>query len=186
MNPIKHLQQGYLSHTQRNMATSELGSFRLFDFQVRDEVIGSGSGGSSGSSGSSGKKFSKDKKCFVIQMFGINEQGETCCIIVRNHEPFFYAKVPETWGFDAKARFISELKKAIGKFSEDSILADECKLIRRKALYGFDGGKDHKFLMLKFKNMATMNRVKALWYDRKGANSDLCLNPRGYKDTQIY
>jgi len=184
MNPIKHLQQGYLSHTQRNMATSEIGSFRLFDFQVRDEVIGSGSGGSSGSSGSSGKKFSKDKKCFVIQMFGINEQGETCCIIVRNHEPFFYAKVPETWGFDAKARFISELKKAIGKFSEDSILADECKLIRRKALYGFDGGKDHKFLMLKFKNMATMNRVKALWYDRKG--SDLCLNPRGYKDTQIY
>ena len=119
-------------------------------------------------------------------MFGINEQGETCCIIVRNHEPFFYAKVPETWGFEAKARFIAELKKAIGKFSEDSILADECKLIRRKALYGFDGGKDHKFLMLKFKNMATMNRVKALWYERKGTNSDLRLNPRGYKDTQIY
>ena len=119
-------------------------------------------------------------------MFGINEQGETCCIIVRNHEPFFYAKVPETWGFEAKARFIAELKKAIGKFSDDSILADECKLIRRKALYGFDGGKDHKFLMLKFKNMATMNRVKALWYERKGTNSDLHLNPRGYKDTQIY
>ena len=162
---------------------SEIGSFRLFDFQVKEEVTGSGSGGSSGSSGS-GKKFSKDKKCFVIQMFGINETGETCCIIVRNHEPFFYAKVPETWGFEAKAHFIAELKKAIGKFSEDSILTDECKLIRRKALYGFDGGKDHKFLMLKFKNMATMNRVKALWYERKGP--DLRLNPRGYKDTQIY
>ena len=117
-------------------------------------------------------------------MFGINEQGETSCIIVGNYEPFFYAKVPETWGFEAKARFISDLKKAVGKFSEDSILTDECKLIRRKTLYGFDGGKDHKFLMLKFKNMATMNRAKNLWYIRKG--DEMRLNHRGYNDTHIY
>lgn len=117
-------------------------------------------------------------------MFGINEQGQTCCIRVINHEPFFYVKVPESWGFDAKARFINDLKTAVGKYSEDSILADECKLIRRKKLYGFDGGKDHKFIMLKFKNMATMNKVKNLWYERKG--TDMRLNPRGYKETQIY
>ena len=117
-------------------------------------------------------------------MFGINEQGQTCCIRVINHEPFFYVKVPESWGFDAKARFITDLKTAVGKYSEDSILADECKLIRRKKLYGFDGGKDHKFIMLKFKNMATMNKVKNLWYERKG--TDMRLNPRGYKETQIY
>jgi hypothetical protein len=177
------------------MVDPEPHSFRLFDFQVRDQVIGTQSSGGSGSSGSGSgnnggypKKFSKDKKCFVIQMFGINEQGETCCIIVCNYEPFFYVKVPETWGFDAKARFIAELKKAVGKFSEDSILADECKLIRRKALYGFDGGKDHKFLLLKFKNMATMTRVKNLWYERKG--TEWRLNPRGHvfqnEATHIY
>ena len=145
--------------------------------------IGSGSASSNGSGGGF-KKFNKDKKHFVIQMFGINERGETCCIIMRNYEPFFYVKVPETWGFEAKARFIADLKKDIGKFSEDSILVDECKLLRRKTLYGFDGGKDHKFLLLKFKNMATMNRVKNLWYERKG--TDLRLNPRGHKDTYIY
>lgn len=144
---------------------------------------GSGSASSNGSGGGY-KKQAKDKKHFVIQMFGINERGETCCIIVRNYEPFFYVKVPETWGFEAKARFIADLKKDIGKFSEDSILVDECKLLRRKTLYGFDGGKDHKFLLLKFKNMATMNKVKNLWYERKG--TDLRLNPRGHKDTYIY
>jgi DNA polymerase elongation subunit (family B) len=165
-------------------------SFRLFDFQVRDQVIGTKSQSSSSSSGSNGfsKKHNKDKKCFTIQMFGINEQGETCCIIVKNYEPFFYVKVPETWGFEAKSRFIAELKKAVGKFSEDSILTDECKLIRRKTLYGFDGGKDHKFLLLKFKNMATMNRVKNMWYERKG--TEWRLNPRGYvfqnEATHIY
>ena len=171
-------------------------SFRVFDFQVSDQAPGTQvSGGRSSSSSSSssghgvgGKKHNKDKKTFLIQMFGINEVGKTCCIIVRNYEPFFYVKVPELWGFEAKARFIAHLKKAVGKFSEDSILADECKLLRRKTLYGFDGGKDHKFLMLKFKNTVTMTRVKNLWYERKG--TEWRLNPRGYmlhnEATQIY
>jgi DNA polymerase elongation subunit (family B) len=165
---------------------AEPNSFRLFDFQVRDEVPGTNSRSSSSSGGSSngGAKHNKDKKKFTIQMFGINEEGKTCCITVVNCEPFFYVMVPESWGFDAKARFITELKTAVGKYSEDSILADECKLIRRKKLYGFDGGKDHKFIMLKFKNMATMNKVKNLWYERKG--TEMRLNPRGYKETQIY
>jgi len=166
---------------------AEQNSFRLLDFQVRDEVPGTNSrSSSSGSSGSNGGgvKHNKDKKKFTIQMFGINEEGKTCCITVVNHEPFFYVMVPESWGFDAKARFITELKTAVGKYSEDSILADECKLIRRKKLYGFDGGKDHKFIMLKFKNMATMNKVKNMWYERKG--TEMRLNPRGYKETQIY
>jgi len=166
---------------------AEVGSFRLFDFQVRDEVVGSsgyGSGSSGSSSGSGHKQFSKDRKTFTIQMFGINEQGETACIIVRDYQPFFYVKVPEAWGFEAKARFIADLKKSVGKFGEDSILTDECKLLRRKALYGFDGGKEHKFLMLKFKNMATMNKVKNLWYTRKG--DEMRLNHHGYNNTQIY
>ena len=173
-------------------------SFRLFDFQVRNQVPGPQAKLSTSSSGSSSeygvKKHNKDKNQFAIQMFGINERGETCCIIVHNYEPFFYVKVPESWGFDAKARFITELKKTVGKFSEDSILADECKLLRRKKLYGFDGGKDHKFLMLKFKNMATMNKVKNLWYEwvsKKVEGSDVeertlgKLHPH-YKGTQIY
>lgn len=54
-------------------------------------------------------------------MFGIIEQR------VSNHEPFLYAKVPESWGFDAKTLFITELKTAVGKYGEDSILVDECK-----------------------------------------------------------
>ena len=129
-------------------------------------------------------------------MFGINEEGKTCCITVINHEPFFYVNVPESWGFDAKARFINDLKMAVRKYNEDSILADECKLIRRKKLYGFDGGKDHKFIMLKFKNMATMNKVKNLWYEWTKNNDSSAahaeertsgkLNPHGYKGTQIY
>jgi len=167
------------------MAQVQEHSFRLFDFQVRDEAPGGGGGGSSSSSGNGHTtKFNKDKKHFTIQMFGINEQGNTCCIIVRDYEPFFYVKVPETWGFDAKARFIADLKKAVGKFNEDSILTDECKLLRRKTLYGFDGGKDHKFLLIKFKNMATMNRAKNQWYIRKG--DEMRLNSHGYNDTQIY
>ena len=80
--------------TMETMETMEVGSFRLFDFQTRDEC-GSGPASSSSSSGDSfghgHRKFSKDKKCFTIHMFGINEQGETCCVTVRDQQPFFYA-----------------------------------------------------------------------------------------------
>jgi hypothetical protein len=98
-------------------------AFHLFDFQVRDEVLGTNSRSSSSSSGSSSgfPKHNKGKKRFVIQMFGISEQR------VSNHEPFLYAKVPESWGFDAKTLFITELKTAVGKYGEDSIRVDECK-----------------------------------------------------------
>ena len=49
-------------------------------------------------------------------------------------------------------------------YYESSIV--ECKIIRRKKLYGFDQGKDHKFVLFKFKNTTALNKVKNLWYDR--------------------
>ena len=49
-------------------------SFRLFDFHVFDEKVE--------------KNFQ-----FHIQMFGINEKGETASIIINDYKPFFYLKV---------------------------------------------------------------------------------------------
>ena len=153
----------------------DLKSFRLFDFQIRDGVLNN----ENTSSGSSGGSSKKDKKKMIIQMFGVNERGETCSISLNDHDPFFYVKVPDLWGFDAKTAFISDLKKAAGHYYEDSILDTRSKLIKRKKLYGFDGGKNHKFIMLKFKNLATFNKIKKLWYNK---NEKLQL----YKGTQLY
>ena len=134
------------------------------------------------------KKYKKDERFTTIQMFGLNEKGETCAIFVRDYQPFFYIKVGDEWTIPQKGAFITHLKEKVGKFYENSILDADSKLIRRKKLYGFDGGKEHKFILIKFKNVATMNKVKNMWFKNKGGKQ--ILKKEGYiyfnTRTEIY
>ncbi len=156
-------------------------SFRLFDFNIFDEKRDNDDdadeegGDSNGSEDNApaAKKYKKDEKFTTIQMFGINEKGETCTIFVRDYQPFFYVKVGDEWSIPQKSAFISHLKNKVGKFYQDSILDIESKLIKRKKLYGFDGGKEHKFILIKFKNVATMNKVKNMWFQIKAGKQVL-------------
>ena len=63
-------------------------SFRLFDFQTYD----------------------KNKK-FRIQMFGINEKGETCAIFIDDYQPFFYTKLPTNWKEHDMQEWFHSVKK---------------------------------------------------------------------------
>jgi DNA polymerase elongation subunit (family B) len=139
-------------------------SFRLFDFNIN---ILKSSSSSSGSEEEQEYKSRIDNQAFLIQMFGINKKGETCSIIVEDFKPFFYVKVDDFWTTQIKTNFLDEIKKKIGKYYENSIC--DCKFVKKKKLYGFDGGKQHKFICFKFDNMPAYNKVKNLWYgkDRK-------------------
>ena len=95
-------------------------------------------------------------------MFGINEDGKKASIIVEEYQPFFYVKVDNNWGQTKKTAFYNHLKSKVGKYYEGSII--ECKLIERKKLYGFDAGKKHRFIEIKFANVNIYNKVKNLWY----------------------
>ena len=106
-------------------------------------------------------KFKNTSK-FIIQMFGINEEGKRASIIVEDYEPFFYLKVDSNWGQTKKNAFYNHLISKIGKYYENSIV--KCKLIERKKLYGYDAGKKHRFIEMKFANITTYNKVKNLWY----------------------
>jgi len=132
--------------------------FRVFDFNVYNEKESS----TSDSGSEDNKKQRKDTNEFLIQMFGLNEQGETCSIQVEDFKPFFYVMVNDKWNNVTKNNFLSFIKKKIGKYYEDSIT--DCIIIKRKKLYGFDGGKEHKFIKFEFKNMGAYNKVKNLWY----------------------
>jgi hypothetical protein len=123
---------------------------------------GSGSGGGGGKGGGGA---TIDANEFRIQMFGINEQGETCSIFVDDYHPFFYVKVADHWTNATKSAFIRDIKKNIkSRYYENSILTEKCEIVEKRKLYGFDGGKNHKFVLLVFKNTTVMNRVKNLWY----------------------
>jgi len=184
-------------------------SFRLIDFNVYDcipdtnthssasenSADDNSSVASSGSGGGGGKgRPTIDANEFRIQMFGINEQGETCSIFVDDYHPFFYVKVADNWTNATKSAFIRDIKKNLkSRYYENSIITEKCEIVEKRKLYGFDGGKNHKFVLLVFKNTTVMNRVKNLWYcdiftQRDGKTR--ILKPDGYifehANTYIY
>ena len=140
-------------------------SFRLYDFVVIDDFVkdGSASGSGSGSDEENlGQSSSNVDKQFIIQMFGINEKGETCCLYMQEYQPFFYIKVGDNWTNNTMNALLREIQDKIGKYFQDSIVS--CELVDHYKLYGFSGGKKCKFVKIVFKNTIVMNKVKNLWY----------------------
>ena len=139
-------------------------TFKLFEFNVyNDRRV------NLDSDDETNVKPKKDNSKFIIQMFGINEEGQTASILVEDYTPFFYLKVNNNWGQTKKTAFFDHLKLVVGNYYKDAIL--ECKLIERKKLYGFDAGKNHRFIEIKFANINIYNKVKNLWYC-DGINED--------------
>lgn len=146
-------------------------SFRLFEFNVYDEAVKS----------DEPEGFKKDNNEFTVQMFGINEMGETCSLFVKGYKPFFYVSVSDDWDTSKKQMFITDLRERLGEYYEDSIVS--ATIIKRKKLYGFDAGKLHKFIQIKFNNEKVMKRAIKLWYIEKTTATKYSkfLNPLGYE-----
>ena len=129
-------------------------SFRLLDFAVFDErPQKEHSSDEDSGNGFSARRTNTDEAKFMIQMFGVSEKGETCCIFVNDFKPFFYVKVGNSWNHSDAGALLREIKKNVGKFYEDSVLSAE--LVEYQKLYGFSGGRKDKFVKFtftKFKN----------------------------------
>ena len=86
-------------------------SLRLLDFNIYDEVdeTDTSSGSESGQ-----YEIRRDLKRFKIQIYGINESGETFCLLVKDYKPFFYIKVDDSWGLEKKGEFLNHIKSSCG------------------------------------------------------------------------
>lgn len=139
------------------------------------------------------KRQKKDNKEFLVQMFGINEKGETASIFVTGYTPFFYVKVPPHWKSNDKHVFLDQLRNDMGDWYKDSIFSS--KYVNKKKLYGFDGGITHKFLLIQFNNEAAMKKAKNQWYkwckrhsrdDDTDEKGDSVRKLYSYQGTDIY
>jgi DNA polymerase elongation subunit (family B) len=130
----------------------------------------------------------KDSSSFMIQIFGVDEKGKTFSIIAEDYRPFFYVMVNDKWSIQIKEKFLEFIKSKIGKYYQDSIT--ECKIIKRRKLYGFDGGKEHKFIKFEFANLNAFNKVKNLWYSGYQTEGGNTLLKDGLRfndtDTKLY
>ena len=148
-------------------------NFRIFDFNIFNEKKINDSideDGNINESDEEERKMYKDNTNFMIQMFGVDEYGKTSSIMVENFKPFFYVMVNDTWTKKHKDDFLVHIKQKVGKYYENSIT--DCIIIKRKKLYGFDGGKEHKFVKFEFDNINAFNKTKNIWYTdyNKGHN----------------
>ena len=139
----------------KKMKIKPMYSFRLLSFNTYDEE-------DKQEEESNNTQLNKN---YTIQMFGINEKGETASIYVNNFTPYFYIKVNDDWNESKMTMFLSQIKEDMGKYYEGSI--EKASFVKKKKLYGFDGGKHHTFILIKFKNEAAMTKAKNLWYTTK-------------------
>jgi len=152
--------------------------FRIVDFNVYNGKD------SSCESSDDEQNVYKDTNSFVIQMFGVDENGKTYSLTAEGFRPFFYLMVNDKWTIQMKEDFLAHLKDKVGKYYRDSIT--ECKIIKRKKLYGFDGGKEHKFIFIEFSNFNAFNKVKNFWYSNDNTRGySLSKNGYRWKDTDI-
>lgn len=122
-----------------------------------------------------------DINIFSIQMFGIDEQGNQCSIIVEDYKPFFYVKIPPS---EMRTNFIrlfeGHIKSIIGHYYEDSI---SFEIEQHKKLYEFDNNQKYNFIKIIFNNINLYNKVKRLWYsscDDENENNERKLTKGGY------
>ena len=139
-------------------------SFRLIDFHIFDQQIKPEQDSDDSSTDSHKEKSTKsnEPKNFVIQMFGINEKGESCCVYINNYQPFFYLRIGDDWVSDDVYELLQYIRNKIGRYHSPSVVSIE--IVDHYKLYGFSGGQKNKFAKITFKNTAAMNRVRGLWY----------------------
>ena len=159
-------------------------TFNTYDRKIEDEDNNDNSNENNEKNMKYKKKASKE---FIVQMFGINEQGKTASVFVEDYLPFFYAKVDNKWKEQDKLEFILKIKNDLGDYYDDAIV--KSKLIKKKKLYGFDGEQSHSFILIQFKNEAAMKKAKNLWYDSSVSDNGeykKLLKPDGYYDSVLY
>jgi DNA polymerase elongation subunit (family B) len=120
--------------------------FRLFDFQALDIIDEEDSQG----------------KHFRIQMFGINEKGETCAIFLNDFKPFFYVKLPLNWQEHDVNMWFKEMKKKC-RCNPNDILS--VIIEKKEQLYEFTNKTKFSFAKISFNTMSAFNQFRKLMND---------------------
>ena len=149
--------------------------FKLIDFHIYDGTAsqmrggssssdsGSGSGSEEGSGGEPGSVERYEPRTFVIQMFGVNEQGQSASITIENYRPFFFVRVGDDWTQGTVVAFMEALYRRTGQ-SWIKKQVESAHLVQYHKLYGFSAGKKDKFAQITCMSQAAFTKLKNLWY----------------------
>lgn len=114
--------------------------FRMFDFKTHDH------------------KNEENKKIFRIQMFGINEHGETVALFVDNFQPFFYVKLPDGWTQNHCDFWFAQIKYSCPEYLQKDCLY--AVMETHSKLYDFTANTSYKFAKCVFRTKRAYGEFK--------------------------
>ena len=98
----------------------------------------------------------KDNAKYIIQIFGIDEDGQSISLKVNGFKPRFFVNIPKHWEKMEIDIFIDHLKDNVKKRYKESI--HDHKVLRRHKFRGFTNYEELKFIKFTFKNTYAMNQ----------------------------
>jgi DNA polymerase elongation subunit (family B) len=112
----------------------------------------------------------KDTDGFTIELFGIDEDRVTYVTRITDFCPFLYIRVGDDWTTHQCDAFMAHFRKHENVSVRMSIKTMvNYKIVSRKSLYGFDGGKYHTFIYITCKDMKLIYAIKQLYYNKDSA-----------------
>ena len=158
-------------------------SYRLIEFNIYDEENEEDDEEDNDNQNQKYKHRTNNKN-FIIQIFGVNEKGETCCLYINDYKPFFYLRVGFNWNDTDKYGLIEDIKNRLPKYYQQSIVSSE--IVNFNKLYGFTGGKKERFIKISFNSLTAMNKVKNLWYIYNNKEKQLIKYKYNGEDIELY
>jgi len=143
---------------------SVIKQFRIFDFHMSDKYEDDVEDDVEDETNNK-----KPQKTSHIQLFGINELGETASITITDYCPFFFIHLPLMKEKVKEKRWtqsdVDELRDYIFKkiWAKADILS--VHLVEYQKLYGFSAGKKDQFAQITFRNQSVFKQTQGLWYE---------------------
>lgn len=106
------------------------------------------------------KKYKKKNFEYVIKVYGVSREGYSTCLYIKEFQPFFYLRIPNTWTMSEvkklKARLTSDVYY---RYQEDIV---DLKIVKRKELYFFQNNEESNFVKLTFKTYGAFMAYRKL------------------------
>jgi DNA polymerase elongation subunit (family B) len=105
----------------------------------------------------------KEKK-FIIQIFGLTEEGKTTCATVRGFRPYFFVGIPENQNTEAFHRTLKKyILSGLSERAKTQVVLDQKKF---KVLYDFNNHKEIPVIEVSCPSKDVYNKIKSQFLDK--------------------
>ena len=105
-------------------------------------------------------KKKKDTKKYYIRIFGVDSLHQSISVLIKDFPPYFFVKVPDTWGEKQLNRFSDTIRDKIPKSSQHNIVS--FKILKKHDFIGFSNNKLFKFIRIVVKNKILFYSINKL------------------------